>query len=152
MDPILQEKLARYESFVNDTLKRDLKDTLDQRDAIYDQISDYLKLAKDIEIIQSNNLTEMKTQVDIGSNFYMQAKVPDTKYIYVNVGFGFHAQLTLDEALEFINKKEKHLHKKAEVYTAKAAKIRANIQLVFEAMSEIMNLNNPIKARNLDFM
>ncbi|KAG0240250.1 hypothetical protein BGW41_007089 [Actinomortierella wolfii] len=149
MDPILQEKLARYESFVNDTLKRDLKDTLDQRDAIYDQISDYLKLAKDIEIIQSNNLTEMKTQVDIGSNFYMQAKVPDTKYIYVNVGFGFHAQLTLDEALEFINKKEKHLHKKAEVYTAKAAKIRANIQLVFEAMSEIMNLNNPTKARNL---
>ncbi|KAF9977349.1 hypothetical protein BGZ73_006218 [Actinomortierella ambigua] len=152
MDPIVQEKLARYETFVNDTLKRDLKDTLDQRDAIFDQISDYLKLAKDIEIIKSNNLKEMKTQVDIGSNFYVQAKVPDTKYIYINVGFGFHAQLTLDEALTFITKKEKHLHRKAEAYTEKAAKIKANIQLVFEAMSEIMNLNNPIQARNLDFM
>lgn len=36
---------------------------------------------------------------------------PDTKYIYVNVGFGFHAQLTLDEALVFIAKKEAHLQK-----------------------------------------
>lgn len=34
-----------------------------------------LKLAKDIEIIKSNGLKEMKTQVDIGSNFYVQAKM-----------------------------------------------------------------------------
>lgn len=36
---------------------------------------------------------------------------PDTKHIFVNVGFGFHAELTLDEALEFIKKKEVHLQK-----------------------------------------
>lgn len=36
---------------------------------------------------------------------------PDTQYIYVNVGFGFHAQLTLDEALTFISKKEGQLSK-----------------------------------------
>ena len=34
-----------------------------------------LKLAKDIGIIKDNGLTEMKTQVDLGSNFYMQAKM-----------------------------------------------------------------------------
>jgi hypothetical protein len=34
-----------------------------------------LKLAKDIEVIKSNELTEMKTQVDLGSNFYVQAKM-----------------------------------------------------------------------------
>ncbi|KAF8946280.1 hypothetical protein BGZ46_005821, partial [Entomortierella lignicola] len=68
------EKIARYESFVNEGLRKDLKDALDARDAIYDQISEYLKLAKDIEIIKDNELTEMKTQVDLGSNFYVQAK------------------------------------------------------------------------------
>jgi prefoldin subunit 5 len=36
---------------------------------------------------------------------------PDTQYIYVNVGFGFHVQFTLEEALGFIEKKEKHLQK-----------------------------------------
>ncbi|KAF9417835.1 hypothetical protein BGZ94_009855 [Podila epigama] len=146
----VQEKLARYETFVNETLKKDLQDALDARNVIYDQISEYLKLAKDIEIIKSNGLKEMKTQVDIGSNFYVQAKIPDTQYIYVSVGFGFYTQLTLDEALTFISKKETQLNKKAEVYTQKASKIRAHIKLVLEAMAEVMNLDPNAKSRNLD--
>ncbi|KAF9199039.1 hypothetical protein BGZ49_010881 [Haplosporangium sp. Z 27] len=150
MENSIQEKIARYESFVNEGLRKDLKDALDARDAIYDQISEYLKLAKDIEIIKDNGLTEMKTQVDLGSNFYVQAKIPDTKYIYVNVGFGFHAQLTLDEALVFITKKEAHLQKKAESYTKKAAQIRAHIKIVLEAMAEVMKLNSTPSPRSLE--
>ncbi|KAG0335121.1 hypothetical protein BG000_007768 [Podila horticola] len=168
MDSSVQQKLARYETFVNESLKKDLQDALDARNVIYDQISEYLKLAKDIEIIKSNGLKEMKTQVDLGSNFYVQAKIPDTQYIYVNVGFGFHAQLTLDEALTFISKKEGQLSKKADVYTQKASQIRAHIKLVsiplhfhmrtklrkqknvLEAMAEIMKLDPNPRPRNLD--
>ncbi|KAF9166905.1 hypothetical protein BGZ80_004206 [Entomortierella chlamydospora] len=150
MGDSIQEKIARYETFVNEGLRKDLKDTLDARDAIYDQISEYLKLAKDIEVIKDNGLTEMKTQVDLGSNFYAQAKIPDTTYIFVNIGFGFHAQLTLDEALAFITKKEAHLQKKAEKYTEKAAQIRAHIKIVLEAMAEVMKLNNTPRPRNLE--
>ncbi|KAF9301700.1 hypothetical protein BGZ74_006374 [Mortierella antarctica] len=150
MDSSVQQKLARYETFVNESLKKDLQDALDARNVIYDQISEYLKLAKDIEIIKSNGLKEMKTQVDIGSNFYVQAKIPDTQYIYVNVGFGFHAQLTLDEALTFISKKEVQLSKKADAYTQKASQIRAHIKLVLEAMAEIMKLDPNPRPRNLD--
>ena len=40
MENQIQQKLARYESFVNEGLRKDLKDTLDARDAIYDQISE----------------------------------------------------------------------------------------------------------------
>ncbi|KAF9986801.1 hypothetical protein BGZ75_001422 [Mortierella antarctica] len=155
MEDSIQQKLARYETFVNESLKSDLKDALDARDAIYEQTSEYLKLAKDIEVIKENGLTEMKTQVDLGSNFYVQAKIPDTKYIYVNVGFGFHAQLTLDEALVFISKKEAHLQKdqslyrKAEKYTEKASQIRAHIKLVLEAMAEIMKLDTTPPPRDL---
>ncbi|KAF9938583.1 hypothetical protein BGZ67_010671 [Mortierella alpina] len=149
MEDSIQQKLARYETFVNESLTSDLKDALDARDAIYEQTSEYLKLAKDIEVIKENGLTEMKTQVDLGSNFYVQAKIPDTKYIYVNVGFGFHAQLTLDEALVFISKKEAHLQKKAEKYTEKASQIRAHIKLVLEAMAEIMKLDTTPPPRDL---
>jgi prefoldin subunit 5 len=35
----------------------------------------------------------------------------DTTFIYVNVGFGFHVQFTLNEAKDFIKKKEEHLQK-----------------------------------------
>ncbi|CAJ0648416.1 19894_t:CDS:2 [Entrophospora sp. SA101] len=78
--------------------------------------------------------------VDLGSNFYVQAKVPDTTYIYVNVGFGFHPQLTLDEAIEFIDKKEKTLQRKSEKYTDDIAKISAHIAMVHEAIAEILYL------------
>ncbi|CAI2169874.1 8743_t:CDS:2 [Funneliformis geosporum] len=78
--------------------------------------------------------------VDLGSNFYCQAKVPDTTYIYVNVGFGFHVQFTLDEAIGFIEKKEKLLQKKSDQYTRDVAKINAHIKLVYEALTEILNL------------
>ncbi|KAG0056440.1 hypothetical protein BGZ83_004947 [Gryganskiella cystojenkinii] len=149
-DPTVQQKLARYETFVNESLRKDLKDTLDARDAIYDQISEYLKLTKDIEVIKENGLKEMKTQVDLGSNFYVQAKILDTKHIYVNIGFGFHAELTLDEALTFITKKETHLQKRADKYTEKASQIRAHIKLVLEAMAEIMKLDTTPAPRNLN--
>lgn len=36
---------------------------------------------------------------------------PDTTYIYVNVGFGFHLQMTLEEAKAFVLKKEKQLQR-----------------------------------------
>ncbi|PKC58328.1 hypothetical protein RhiirA1_541144 [Rhizophagus irregularis] len=78
--------------------------------------------------------------VDLGSNFYCQAKIPDTTYIYVNIGFGFHVQFTLDEAIEFINKKEILLQKKSDQYTQDIAKINAHIKVVYEAISEILNL------------
>ncbi|KAF9347362.1 hypothetical protein BGX34_003202, partial [Mortierella sp. NVP85] len=75
---------------------------------------------------------------------------PDTKHIFVNVGFGFHAQLTLDEALAFITRKEAFLQKKAERLTEKAAQIRAHIKIVLEAMAEIMKLSKGPLPRNLE--
>ncbi|CAG8569752.1 9338_t:CDS:2 [Paraglomus occultum] len=138
----IQEKITEYESFVNDKLKIDLKTTLDLRDEVYEQLSEYLKLKRQIQLIQENSLHKMKTMVDLGSNFYVHAKIPDTSYIYVNVGFGFHVQFTLDEAIEFINKKEKLLERKADQYSKTAAKINAHIAMVLEAINEILSLKD----------
>jgi len=35
----------------------------------------------------------------------------DTEYIYMNIGYGFHAQLKLDEAQKYIEKKNQLLEK-----------------------------------------
>jgi hypothetical protein len=40
MDDDIQQKISRYETFVNESLRKDLKEALDARDAIYDQISE----------------------------------------------------------------------------------------------------------------
>ncbi|KAJ1827095.1 hypothetical protein LPJ70_007573, partial [Coemansia sp. RSA 2708] len=77
-------------------------------------MSEYLKLKTHIDSIRSQQLDELETKVDLGSNFYAKAFVPDTQYIFVNVGFGFHLQMSLDEADEFIDRKVKHMEKLAE--------------------------------------
>ncbi|KAF9433841.1 hypothetical protein BGZ76_008922 [Entomortierella beljakovae] len=100
MNDSIQEKIVRYEKFVNEGLRKDLKDALDARDAIYDQISDYLKLAKDIEVIKDNGLTEMKTQVDLGSNFYVQAKMKAERYTEKAAQIRAHIKIVLEAMAE----------------------------------------------------
>ncbi|KAI8967744.1 Prefoldin subunit-domain-containing protein [Mycotypha africana] len=134
----LNALIKKYDDFIASKLKPSLKKELDERDAIFHSISEYQKLNAQIETIQENNLKELKTMVDLGSQFYAQAHVPDTSYIYVNVGFGFHVQFTLEEAKQFIIKKEAHLQSLADKHTAEADKIRAHIKMALEAMSEIL--------------
>ena len=38
--------------------------------------------------------------VDLGAQVYCQAEVPDTSHIFVDVGLGFHAELTLVRVVE----------------------------------------------------
>ncbi|KAG0165964.1 hypothetical protein DFQ28_001619 [Apophysomyces sp. BC1034] len=137
-DKELSTLLQKYDEFVNLKLKPDLKDTLESRNEIFDTLSEYQKLKSQIELIQTHDLKELKTMVDLGSQFYAQAVVPDTQYIYLNVGFGFHVQFTLDEAKDFIEKKEKRLQSTVDKYSADADKIRAHIKMVLEAMAEIL--------------
>ena len=66
---------------------------------------------------------ELKTMVNLGSDFYVQAHVPDTGWIYVDVGLGFHAQMTLDEACAFATQREA-LNARAEELTARATRLK----------------------------
>ncbi|KAI8071304.1 hypothetical protein BC940DRAFT_234890 [Gongronella butleri] len=66
-------------------------------------------LAEQIDMIKQGNHKQLKTMVDLGSQFYVQANVPDTTFIFVQVGFGFHVQFTLDEAKNYIGKKVQRL-------------------------------------------
>jgi prefoldin alpha subunit len=106
-----EKKIQEYEIFINQKLKVDLQKILNYRDEIYQKISDYLDLRNRIFILQEQKLTKMKTLVNLGSEFYVNAIVEDINYIFVNVGLGFHVQLSFDEALQFIEKKRKNFIK-----------------------------------------
>ncbi|KAJ3172492.1 hypothetical protein HDU88_005820 [Geranomyces variabilis] len=133
-------QIKKYEAFVNDRLRPDLQQSLDARDKVYDTISEYLKLRNQIELLQSQKLTELKTMMDVGCEFFMQAKIPSLEYIYVQIGLDTHAELTFDQALAFINKKETLLLKSAERHTEAASKIRAQIKMVLTTIEKILQL------------
>ncbi|XP_058026584.1 protein UXT isoform X3 [Ahaetulla prasina] len=71
----LQEKVLQYEAFISDVLQRDLKKVLEQRDEIYEKIAQYLQLKNVIERLQETGSQELKTQVDLGCHFYVNAEV-----------------------------------------------------------------------------
>ncbi|KAJ2491863.1 hypothetical protein IWW37_001941 [Coemansia sp. RSA 2050] len=123
--PEIQSSIKKYEGFITDRLQPDLKQVLGLRDTIYNRMSEYFKLKTHIETIREQGLEELETKVDLGSDFYVKAFVPDTTYIYVSVGFGFHLQMTLEEADAFIDDKVKHLEKQ-----------------LYGALMEVMNLGD----------
>ncbi|XP_062618210.1 protein UXT homolog [Saccostrea cucullata] len=142
-DASIPSKVEQYEQFLNERLKTDLSQVLDQRDKLYGEVAEYLQLKTVIERVkESDYKTEgLKTQVDLGCNFYVQAHVPDASMIFVSVGYGFFLEMTHDEALSFIDKKVSIINDKIDVHTKDAAKIKAHIKLVLQGLQEIQNLD-----------
>ncbi|XP_076069654.1 protein UXT-like isoform X2 [Oratosquilla oratoria] len=135
------EKIKKYEHFLNDVLRKDLMVVLEERDKLYESIAEFSQLKQTIKCIQDSSTEDgLRSQVDLGSNFYVQAHVPDVSYIYVDVGLGFHVELTLDEAVKFSQKKIDILTKKVEESTKKSAKIKAQIKFVLEGLRELQKL------------
>ncbi|XP_035692906.1 protein UXT homolog [Branchiostoma floridae] len=138
------QKVTEYEKFLNERLKVDLQKTLDSRDEIYAKMSEYLQLKTNIERMQEVDFPkgELRTKVDLGCNFYVQAKVPDVSKIFVAVGFGFYVEFTHSEALKFIDKKIEHLTEHAERLTKDSGRIKAHIRLVIEGLKELQGLQD----------
>ncbi|CAK6980448.1 protein UXT [Scomber scombrus] len=103
------EKVQEYENFISEVLKRDLQKVFEQRDAVFEKISLYLQLKNTIQSLQEAGSKQLKTDVDLGCNFFVQAEVEDASSIFVAVGYGFFVEMTHDEALRFIEKKTSQL-------------------------------------------
>ncbi|ORY28241.1 Prefoldin alpha-like protein [Rhizoclosmatium globosum] len=136
-----QQKIQKYEVFLSTKLQPDLKKVLDERDAVYEDIAEYLKLKNQIEFMKENSSDDspLKTLVDVGCDFYMQAKVENKDRIYIQVGLDCHVEFSLDEALMFLGRKEKQLEKKAESLTERALQIKAHIKLCLAAIQEVLD-------------
>jgi len=137
------EKVQRYETFLNERLRGDLRKCLEQRDKIYEEQAEFLALRNSIQAIKTAELVPgepLKTKVDLGCNFYCQARVPDPTKVCVAVGLGFFVELTLDEALTFISKKDADLNKQAEKLSRECARLKAHIKLVIGGLQELQQI------------
>lgn len=141
----VQGKVRKYEEFLNERLKADLQQVLEQRDAVYADLAEYLQLRNVIEKLRTPHVVgkELKTMVDLGANFYTQAKVVDASRIFVAVGLGFFVEFTHQEALDFIAKKVEQLTGKGQQLTEQASLINARIKLVLDALRELQFSNQP---------
>ncbi|PHT73505.1 hypothetical protein T459_24290 [Capsicum annuum] len=140
MDTIKQEKVRRFEEFVDRRLKPDLVHAIAQRDKIFEQKKIFSDLRSNIENLEKNSVTNLKTLVNLGSEVYMQANVPDATHIFVDVGLGFHVEFTWSEALNYISAREEKIARQIEEYTRLIASIKAQIKMVCEGIRELLQL------------
>ncbi|XP_055810006.1 uncharacterized protein LOC129880136 [Solanum dulcamara] len=140
MDTIKQEKVRRFEEFIDRRLKPDLVHAIVERDKVFEQQKIFSDLRSNIENLEKNSVTNLKTLVNIGSEVYVQADVPDTTHIFVDVGLGFHVEFTWSEALNYISAREEKLARQIEEYTRLIASIKAQIKMVCEGIRELLQL------------
>jgi prefoldin alpha subunit len=137
------EKVLKYESFVNEKLRKDISIQIAELDEIYSEIGEYLQLKDTIEKISEldSNNKYIKTKVDIGCNFYANAVVRSDSKIFVAIGFGFFLELTLSEAVKFVDRKIIILKKRVDELKIKISEIKADIRFVMEGLKEIQNIH-----------
>ncbi|NP_001151093.2 protein UXT isoform X1 [Zea mays] len=137
---VRQEKVRKFEEFVDQRLKPDLTNAIAQRNKVFEQQKTFLDLKRNIENLERNGVTSMRSMVNLGSEVYMQAEVPDTRHIFVDIGLGFHVEFTWQEALQFISVREARLTRQIDEYTHLIASIKAQIKLVCEGIREVLQL------------
>ncbi|KEP64868.1 UNVERIFIED_CONTAM: hypothetical protein HHA_203362 [Hammondia hammondi] len=76
--------------------------------------------------------------VNIGCNTYLKARGDDVGKLLVKVGFQFYLEMTLEEAADFLTKKEAILLKKYDHWSAKCADIKAQIQVLLQAIAAVV--------------
>ncbi|KAK6921975.1 Prefoldin alpha-like, partial [Dillenia turbinata] len=167
MDSKIHEKVKQCEEFVDRRLKPDLVKAIaerlppnvlcariviftlglltvfcssDLRDKVFEEQKIFSDLKKNIENLEKHSVTSLTTLVNLGSEVYMQAEVPDTRTIFVDVGLGFHVEFTWSEAINYIKLREEKLARQIEEYTHLIASIKAHIKLVCEGIRELLQL------------
>jgi prefoldin alpha subunit len=104
-------KIRRFQGFLDDSLRASLRHLSEKRDAAYDEIGAYLSLRNSLDVIHGKK--KLTSMVHLGSEVYVEAKVKDSSQVFVDVGLGFHIAMSHEEALAFIEEKEKILTKYA---------------------------------------
>ena len=113
---------------------------MDLRDNVNSELAEYLQLRNVIEKIKESDSAKMdtlRTMVDLGANFYCQAKVSNPDKIFVCIGDGFYGELSLDEALSFIDKRVALLNSRLQVLTKDVSEISARVRIVIEGLREL---------------
>lgn len=142
IDYKIPEKVLKYEEFINNCLKEDLKKVHFELDGLISELSEYIQLKNTIQTFMDTELVKegLKTQVDIGCNFYIQAHVPDLSKILINVGCGHFVEFNLNEALLFIDTRVSYLNKRIDILKKQSSNTKAHIKLVLHGIQELQKI------------
>jgi|EP00979_Chaetoceros_neogracilis_P018747 prefoldin alpha subunit len=134
----LREKLNEYINFIDHTLHPQLKVAISQREETESEMREYQELQHNLELFKDGKMKDV-TMVDLGHKLmYCQAKITDCNHVFVSIGMGFHAELTIDEALVYIKRRMNFLNReKLSKRVDKARDIAAHMEKSLEILDSL---------------
>ena len=134
------DKTEKYEHFLNEVLRNDLKRVHHLKDRITQRLADCRLVTAAITAMERKMLVsgdKAKVMTDLGSNFYVQCIVDDPNTLYVSLGLDIVLQMTTVEARDFIARREGLLSAEEKRLCEELAKIKANIKLVMQSIASL---------------
>lgn len=135
-------KTAQLESFVTDVLQRNLATFDTQLQKINAEVEELQQLAKTVKNVQKHLSDGFKTQMNIGANIFMQAKVPDPSKILLHLGKNVYVEFGLEEALKYIDLKNRILIREGDIVREESIRTRAKIKLALICLAEEQSNTN----------
>uniref|UniRef100_A0A8D8SG44 Protein UXT homolog n=1 Tax=Cacopsylla melanoneura TaxID=428564 RepID=A0A8D8SG44_9HEMI len=138
----ITRKVANFEFFINNVLKEKLKLFEISLDRVSSELAEYIQLKNIIETFQEGELDGLSTQVDVGCNYYLQAKSNDSHIdkILVNVGLNTYVELSLKQALAFTTNKIEVYNLQTKEIRKNIAVTKAHIKLTLIGIQELLNV------------
>ena len=118
-DVDIRAKIEEYSSFIGTTLRPQLESAVKAREDVENDIKEYELLQTKLEDMLKKEETAtaaaiangpMDSLVDLGHEMvYCNAVIDDPNKIFVHTGMGFHVEMTLAEASNFVKKRIRFL-------------------------------------------
>ena len=137
----IDETLQKYEAFINDVLKEDIRKLSSRLEQINAEITDLIQQKHTLKVITDKEIhpNGFKAQVNIGCNFFMEAAVRDTSKLLMNVGLNHHLEFTVEEANKYLDVRIKAFEDMAGEVQKKAAEAKAHIKVVLIAIGDLQD-------------
>jgi prefoldin subunit 5 len=121
----IHQKMSEYSSFMNTVLRPDLKQAELTMQKVQTEIHEYEELGQRLGELEKELPSQLESVVDLGyKTVFCRAVARDpSRNIFVHVGMGFHIELTISEAIPFVDKRIAYLTKNQ--LSAKEMKVKA---------------------------
>ncbi|XP_039757775.1 protein UXT homolog [Pararge aegeria] len=144
----IDSTIGKYEQYIENVLKEDLRILYLKLQKINAELTDLIQQKHTLKVIVDKSVhpNGIKTQVNIGCNFFMEASVADTSKLLMNIGLNHYLEFSTDEAFKYLDARIKVFEQKSEEICNKAVETKAHIKLMLIGIGELENQKNGKKS------
>lgn len=137
----VQDKVKEYETYINDTLKRDLQcieGELNKQLEVYKEWEDVKHTTTKWKRIKDRDC-DTNLQIDLGCGVSAFAEVTEFEHVYIDVGLGILLEMDHIEAGKYADIRLKYITKQVAHLRKLAVNVKVHIKLILLAIYELQS-------------